>query len=130
MAGVRKNHLRRPDNLRITPDPQSIIDRFSLVAGHNATIRVCAVCSIRDVLVGDNCKLMPITHSYIQLLKFDEQDLPVYPKRLTCLRFVTVEDEHYRIDPVGFGDTTNMVTVCTYCEKTLFYSRSTNKLPC
>ena len=129
MAGVPKNHLRHPENLRPTPDKQSIIDRFSLVAGHNATIRVCAVCSIRDVLVGEDCKLMPITHNYIQLLKFDDTDLPANLKRLACLRIVTVKDEHYRIDPAGFDSTTNMVTVCAYCEKTLFYSRSTNKLP-
>ena len=129
MAGVRKNHLRRPENLRATPDAQSIIDRFSDVAGHNATIRVCAVCSIRDVLVGEDCKEMPITHIYIQLLKFDKDDLPANQSRLARLRIVTVEEEHYRIDPAGFDASTNMVTVCAYCEKTLFYSRTTNRLP-
>ena len=59
-AGVRKNHLRDPENLRMTADAQSIIDRFSLEAEHNETIKVCVVCSIRDALVYEECKLLSI----------------------------------------------------------------------
>ena len=69
------------------------------------------------MLVGEEYKLLPIAHTYIQLLKVDEEDLPANRKRLARLRIVTVEDEHYRIDPAGFDANTNMVTVCVYCEK-------------
>ena len=129
MAGIPKNHLRRPENLRVKPDIQSIIDRFSEAAGHNATIRVCAVCTKRDVMVGEDFKLLPITHTYIALLRFDEKDLPANKKRLACLKLVTVDGEHYRIDPAGFDRNGNMVTVCATCVKALAYSRTTKRLP-
>ena len=129
MAGVPKNHLRRPENLRVNPDVQGIIDRFSEVAGHNVTIRVCAICTKRDVMVGEDFKLLPITHIYLQQLKISDEDLPTNKELLACRRLVTFDGEHYRIDPAGFDTNTNMVTVCAYCEKTLPYSRSTKKLP-
>ena len=129
MAGVPKNHLRRPENLRVKPDIQSIIDRFSEAAGHNATIRVCAVCTKRDVMVGEDFKLLPITHTYFELLRIDDKDLPANKKRLACRKLVTVDGEHYRIDPAGFDSNTNMATVCSSCEKALAYSRSSKKVP-
>ena len=129
MAGIPKNHLRRPENLRVKPDIQSIIDRFSEAAGHNATIRVCAVCTKRDVMVGEDFKLLPITHTYIALLRIDEKDLPANKKRLACHKLVTVDGEHYRIDPAGFDRNGNMVTVCATCVKALAYSRTTKRLP-
>ena len=43
MTGVQQNHLRRPENLRMTVGTQSTIDGFSFEAEHNATIRVFAV---------------------------------------------------------------------------------------
>ena len=80
-------------------------------------------------MVDENFKLLPITHTYLHHLKIGEEDLPANKKRLACLRLVTVDGEHYRIDPAGYDTNTNMVTVCGYCDKTLPYSHSTKKLP-
>ena len=129
MAGVPKNHLRRPENLSPTVDTQGIIDRFSCHAGHNAAIKVCAVCSIRDVMVGEESKELPLDHKYIKLLKCNEEDLPSNKHRLACLKLVTVDGEHYRLDPDGFNEETRIVNVCVSCHKALFYSTSTNRLP-
>ena len=56
MAGVPKNHLRRPENLSPSVDTQGIIDRFASYVGHNASIKVCSICSVRAVMVGDESK--------------------------------------------------------------------------
>ena len=40
-----------------------------------------------------------------------------------------MKDEHYRIDPASFDANTKTVTLCAYCEKKLFYTRCTSKLP-
>ena len=55
--------------------------------------------------------------------------MPVNKKRLACYKLVTVDGEHYRIDPAGFDSNTNMVAVCATCVKALAYSRTTKKLP-
>ena len=75
IIGVRQNHLKRAGILRMTADTQSIMDRFSFVAKHNAMIRVCAVCNIRELLVGVESKILSISNNSIELLKFDVEDL-------------------------------------------------------
>ena len=111
MAGVPKSHLRR---YIVNPDIHPIIDRFLEAAGRNATKSVCAVCTKRDVILGEKYKLLRITHNYLELLKIDEEDLPTNRKSLAYHILFTFDDEHYRIDPAGFDTKTNMVTACAY----------------
>ena len=129
MAGVPKNHLRRPENLSPTVDTQGIIDRFSCYAGHNATIRVCGICSVRNVMVGEEYRELPLEHKYIQMVKIDDDALTAKKARFSCYKIVTVDAEHYHLDPDGFDEETRLVTVCASCDKALFYSTSTKKLP-
>ena len=129
MAGVPKNHLRRPENLSPSVDTQGIIKRFASHAGHNASIKICSICSVRSVMVGDESKELPLEHKYIQLVKLhDENPLSDTPRSRTR-RIVTVDGEHYRLDPDGFDENTKLVTVCATCEKALFYASSTKRLP-
>ena len=129
MAGVPKNHLRRPENFSPSVDIPGIIKRFASYAGHNASIKVCSICSVRSVMVGDESKELPLAHKYIQLLKLHDEDPLSGTLRLRTRRIVTVDGEHYRFDPDGFDENTKLVTVCATCEKALFYASSTKRLP-
>ena len=115
--------------LSLAVDTRMIIDRFSCHVGHNATIKVCAVCSIRNVMVGEESKELPLQHKYIQLLKCDDEDLHTNRHRLACLKLIMVDGEHYRLDRDGFDVENRLVNVCVSCVKALFYSTSTNRLP-
>ena len=71
-------------------------------------------------MVGDESKELPLEHKYIQLVKLhDENPLSDTP-RLRTRRIVTVDGEHYHLDPDGFDENTKLVTVCASCEKALF----------
>ena len=68
MTCVPKNHFPRPEKLSVAVDTQRISDRFSCHERYNAIIKVCAVCSITDVMVGEESKQLPLEHKNIQLL--------------------------------------------------------------
>ena len=80
-------------------------------------------------MVGDEFKELPLEHKYIQLVKLDSDNPPTDTTRSRCRKLVTVDGEHYRLDPDGFDENTKMVTVCITCDKALFYACSTKRLP-
>ena len=80
-------------------------------------------------MVGDESKELPLEHKYIQLVKLHDENPLTDTPRLRTRRIVTVDGEHYRLDPDGFDENTKMVTVCATCEKALFYASSTKRLP-
>ena len=80
-------------------------------------------------MVGDESKELPLEHKYIQLVKLSDENPLIDTPRLRTRRIVTVDGEHYRLDPDGFDENTKLVTVCATCEKALFYASSTKRLP-
>ena len=129
MAGLPKNHLRRPTIPTLPVDIQGIIDKFAGQAGHNASIKVCGVCGTRNIMTNNEVKEYSIDHKYIQILKCEIENIPSNQYRLDCLHIVTVDNERYHLDIDGFDRSTKLVTVCDNCEKTLLYSSSRGKVP-
>ena len=80
-------------------------------------------------MVDEESKELPLEHKYIQLLKCDDDDLPTNRYRLACLKVVTVDGEHYRLDPDGYDTNTKLVNVCASCIKALVYTSSRKKVP-
>ena len=129
MAGLPKNHLRRPTVTTLPVDIQGIIDKFAGHAGHSAPIKVCGVCGIRNIMSESEVKAYPIDHKYIQILKCNEENITSNQVRLDCLHIVTVDNEKYHLDIDGFNRSTRQVAVCVSCEKTLIYTTSRGRVP-
>ena len=129
MAGLPKNHLKRPTVTTVPVDIQGIIDKFASQAGHNASIKVCGVCGTRNIMTENEVKDYSIDHKYIQSLKCNKESIPSNQFRLDCLHIITVDNEQYHLDIDGFNRSTKQVAVCENCEKSLIYSTSRGKVP-
>ena len=129
MAGVSQNHLRRPTIPALPVDIQGIIDKFAGYAGHNAPIKVCGVCSVKNIMTNSEVKEYSIYHKYIQTLKCKAEDIPTNQSRLSCLKHVIVDNERYNLDIDGFNESLKQVTVCEYCEKSLPYTSTRGIIP-
>ena len=64
MAGLPNNHLRLPSIPALPVDIQGIIDKFAGFAGHNAPIKVCGVCTVRNIMTDTEEKEYPIDHTF------------------------------------------------------------------
>ena len=129
MAGVPANYLRKPVLPALPLDVQGIIDQFAGVAGHDAPIKVCGVCTVRNVMCDTEVKLYSINHKFIQSLKCNATHIPSNQQRLACLRHVIVDNERYNLDIDGFDENLKQVAVCDDCANALKYTCPRGKIP-
>ena len=129
MGGVPTNHLRKPEIPPLPLDIQGVIDQFAGYAGHDAPIKVCGVCSVRNIMTDSEVQQYSIDHKFIQSLKCNATQIPSNRSRLACFRHVVVDNERYNLDVDGFDESLKQVTVCEDCVTSLTYSCPRGKIP-
>ena len=127
LSGVPSDTRYCPQDVTFTYDRQRMIDRWSNEAGHDIPIRVCGVCGIRDILVQDTFRQLPLDHDLIKVCVLTEEIKSKVHRE--ALHIVEKDGIMYILAPEGFSVNTGLVNVCADCITGLQYSMRTRKPP-